>query len=89
MKVAAPSTVFFLSSSRSARCSRRQIRRRSDSGAPLVALKLKSAKVLSGKSMHHSVPEAAKLLGVTEELVYSWIRNEGLPATLYSGRYHT
>lgn len=38
--------------------------------------------------MHYSVPEAARLFGVAEDLVYDWIRNEGLPATFYGGRYH-
>ena len=38
--------------------------------------------------MYYSVPEAAGLLGVSEDLVYDWIRNEGLPANFYSGRYH-
>jgi PTS system nitrogen regulatory IIA component len=38
--------------------------------------------------MYYSVPEAAGLLGVSEDLVYVWIRNEGLPANFYAGRYH-
>lgn len=38
--------------------------------------------------MHYSVPDAANLLGVAEDLVYDWIRNEGLPATFFGGRYH-
>jgi PTS system nitrogen regulatory IIA component len=38
--------------------------------------------------MHLSVPEAAHLLQVPEETVYRWIRDRGLPASHFSGRYH-
>ena len=37
--------------------------------------------------MRYSLPEAAQYLGVEEDLIYDWIRNENLPATYNSGRF--
>jgi len=37
--------------------------------------------------MQLTVPETAKLLHVSEDLVYQWIRYEGLPASRLSDRY--
>jgi excisionase family DNA binding protein len=37
--------------------------------------------------MQLTVPEAAKLLHVSEDVVYQWIRYEGLPASRLSDRY--
>jgi PTS system nitrogen regulatory IIA component len=38
--------------------------------------------------MQLSVSEAASLLQVPEEMVYRWIRDRGLPASQFAGRYH-
>ncbi len=38
--------------------------------------------------MQLSVPEAALLLQVPEDTVYRWIRDRGLPASQFNGRYH-
>lgn len=38
--------------------------------------------------MQLSVPEAALLLQVPEDTVYKWIRDRGLPASQFNGRYH-
>ncbi|MBI4082518.1 MAG: PTS sugar transporter subunit IIA [Candidatus Lambdaproteobacteria bacterium] len=38
--------------------------------------------------MQLTVPEAAQLLQVPEETVYRWIRDRGLPASSFGGRYH-
>lgn len=38
--------------------------------------------------MQLSVPEAAQLLQVPEDTVYKWIRDRGLPASQFNGRYH-
>lgn len=37
--------------------------------------------------MQLSVPEAARLLHVPEDTVYRWIRDQGLPASQFGGRY--
>jgi PTS system nitrogen regulatory IIA component len=37
--------------------------------------------------MQLTVPEAAHLLHVPEETVYRWIRDQGLPASQFGGRY--
>jgi PTS system nitrogen regulatory IIA component len=38
--------------------------------------------------MQLTIPEAAQLLQVTEDTVYRWIRERGLPASQFGGRYH-
>jgi PTS system nitrogen regulatory IIA component len=38
--------------------------------------------------MQLTVPEAAHLLNVSEDTVYRWIRDQGLPASQFGGRYH-
>lgn len=38
--------------------------------------------------MQLTVPEAARLLQVPEDTVYKWIRDQGLPASQFNGRFH-
>jgi len=38
--------------------------------------------------MQLSVPDAARLLQVPEDTIHKWIRDRGLPASLFDGRYH-
>jgi PTS system nitrogen regulatory IIA component len=38
--------------------------------------------------MQLNVPEAAHLLQVPEDTVYRWIREQGLPASQFGGRFH-